>query len=415
MACAHTWKKITSISTHSGSYEIVSNIPCGKCLNCLVDKRNMYEDLCNEEALNYGAMSYVTVTYDHAHAPYVSDLHGSIRMTLVRKHYRDFLKRIRSYMDYHKIDNPLMRKDFKFLVVGEYGDGSHAPANGFSTTHRPHYHFIFFGLDYRAAAKMFRETWRAGIVKVLPVKRGCFRYVLDYMNKQLHEVDPFLTYNMNNLARPFMAHSIRFGRSLFARQWDFILSHHNCYKTKHNRLRPLPAYYTRLFHTWCYRPHEKQDKQLWIDHGYKLKHFDLRKMNDFKHELAQIREANLAYKLRSHGRANSYGFDKDLSPDDVLPNTEIDVLTDVALDGAVEYDSFVSPDFSLWLYNGSSRSYNEKFVAMQQYFSQTKDIHYVDDAGHEWCYDGQQSQFPSYKSYVSVMEDVLKYGDYVPF
>ena len=65
--------------------------------------------------------SFITLTYDDEHLPEHS--------TLVKKHFQDFLKRLRKRFSSHRIS---------FYHCGEYGDQKG----------RPHYHAILFGLDF---------------------------------------------------------------------------------------------------------------------------------------------------------------------------------------------------------------------------------------------------------------------------
>ena len=146
MACAHPFN-IYDKETR----EYIGQAPCGRCINCLVDRRNSIDDLCQEELYqrNFCA-SYLTVTYDDYHLDWRDNWHGKLVPSINKNDAVKFVKRLRSYMDYHKIDSPILQKDFRYICCAEYGaDGS-----------RPHLHFVFFGLDYRAAAKMFRECWR---------------------------------------------------------------------------------------------------------------------------------------------------------------------------------------------------------------------------------------------------------------
>lgn len=472
MACAHPWKRLVTVNRprRFGTISYEQTVPCGKCLNCVVDRRNSLEDLCHEELQNFhNAVSYVTVTYDDIHVPRKPDWTGEklCVFTLQRSDVKDFLKRIRSYMHYHKMDSILTDPKFKYVCVGEYGEKNKAMP-------RPHYHFVFFGLDYRAAAKMFRECWQLGMVKVLPVKRGCFRYVLDYLDKQLHQGDPFATYNATNRARPFMVHSRKLGWSLFYRNWKFITSHNWCYKTKHNRLRPVPSYVKRYFGAdnyklldWYRNPdiafhqseyqnfqvkqnfsnplfsndviffrqfgithlmapvdYGSQAKQSWIDRGKKLSNFSFSEYNVMRHQLAVEREASLARRLRANGRATDYGFTTD-TMDLQLPDYNDDWSVQ-ALDNdyiappseKIGYNiSHVSTLFGL-LPDKSASNYNSCRASLRaalDYVRDTKNIHYHDENGNFWCYDGQQDMYPSYKDFWSVCADYAKYGDVVGF
>lgn len=92
------------------------------------------------EAQLHEENSFVTLTYDEAHLPYGG--------TLVKKHFVDFMKRLR---------RPYAARKVRYLMCGEYGDAcricrrperrcicpGYIPGPG-----RPHYHALLFGLSF---------------------------------------------------------------------------------------------------------------------------------------------------------------------------------------------------------------------------------------------------------------------------
>ena len=78
-------------------------------------------------------------TYDDEHAVRLArNVDDRIVLTVRKKDVQNFFKRVRSYIKYHKIDDPRCQKDFKVIWCSEYGD----------KRQRPHFHFIAFGLDF---------------------------------------------------------------------------------------------------------------------------------------------------------------------------------------------------------------------------------------------------------------------------
>lgn len=287
MSCANPWKLFDK-----RTQEFIGYVPCGRCVNCLVDSRNCYEDLCNEELYqrNYCA-SYLTVTYDDYHLDWRNDWHGHLIPSIKKSDATNFIKRIRSYMDYHNINNPLLNRDFRYIVAAEYG----------GETHRPHLHFVFFGLDYRVADKMFRQCWQYGQQKLLPVKNGCFRYVINYMFKQVKTIaNPRKCYNSYNRERPFFHHSARLGRTLFQRQLDFIKTHDWQYKSRKGVIRPLPSYIRRRYGLVSAESHLEEKKNYWSNY-IRQKPFSLKEYNILKRKIAKSREKNLINQFLNDG------------------------------------------------------------------------------------------------------------------
>lgn len=134
-------------------------VPCGHCLVCRLSYQTMAIDRMFCEWSLHDVSAFVTFTYDDSHLKYNN---GSFNPTLSKLD-------VKSYLD--KIRRKLKGVYFAYYLAGEYGD----------KLGRPHYHAIFFGLDYQAHSKFFRDSWPHGSVKVLPVQPTAFRYVAKYI------------------------------------------------------------------------------------------------------------------------------------------------------------------------------------------------------------------------------------------
>lgn len=325
MACAQPFSILNPHYRDIGyykSYLKYIDVPCGWCLNCRVDKQNWLTDACYYEQKKYDYIcAFVTFTYDDIHlldhsnvskdnfytyvdednkihvAPYNSDC--PVQYSICRKDCKDFLKRLRSkinyYYDTYKIKNvDLCRKDFKVLYSMEYGD----------CFGRPHAHFVFFGLDWDFCKPFFEECWKNGFIDSKPVQSGCFEYVTKYLTKQLFGSQAKEKYDDNNLERPFVAHSLGLGKGLILEQYDYILSHNLCYKTINDTLRPIPIYYrNHFFHKRPVMNFNNQRNNM-IQAGIKsdmpcfmwknnLDRFSLKKLNEFRHEQSLLRHVQL--------------------------------------------------------------------------------------------------------------------------
>lgn len=156
MACFHpttAWKS-RDANSGTGKRPLVFNqdkaapcsktqVPCGWCRGCRIDKTREWAVRIIGETRFHSANCFVTETYD--------DLHLPERNQLCLPDVQNYLKRLRHYHTKQNIefaktlnlspeqqeqyvkDNPL-----RFYGVGEYGEG----------TQRPHYHHIFFGIDF---------------------------------------------------------------------------------------------------------------------------------------------------------------------------------------------------------------------------------------------------------------------------
>ena len=93
-------------------------VPCGKCLNCLMNKRNDWAFRLMQEYRHSKSGLFITLTY---HSKYVPD------QGVDKEHFQKFMKRLR-----HTTSQRL-----RYYGVGEYG----------TVTGRPHYHIILFNYD----------------------------------------------------------------------------------------------------------------------------------------------------------------------------------------------------------------------------------------------------------------------------
>lgn len=108
------------------------------------------------ESAYHKASTFVTLTYSDDNLPKDG--------LLVKKHFQDWLKRLRKAIAPRKI---------KYFACGEYGD----------TFNRPHYHAIIFGLS-QTDLDIVRKTWPLGFVKLGTVTKASARYVSKYLYKQ---------------------------------------------------------------------------------------------------------------------------------------------------------------------------------------------------------------------------------------
>ncbi|AXL14432.1 replication initiator protein [Microviridae sp.] len=142
-------------------------IPCGKCIGCQASRKKDWAIRMYHEAQYHEQNSFLTLTY--ANDP----------KTLHVSHVQNFLKRLRKH------------GKIRHFITGEYGE----------KTHRPHYHAIIFGADFRGGSfavddRMYGNEWLNRIwgkgdcvIGDFSMQSAC--YVAGYVNKKIADTDTF--------------------------------------------------------------------------------------------------------------------------------------------------------------------------------------------------------------------------------
>mgnify|MGYP006978485782 FL=1 len=173
-------------------------IPCGRCFCCRLDLQKRIIDRLYCAWHSHTTSAFVTFTYDDEHLV-IKD--GYYSPTLVKSHVSDYIDKIK-----HRKNIP----DFEYFICGEYGD----------SFNRPHYHALFFGLDYQLYLKFFVNSWKMGSVKVLPLSPKSFRYVSKYVVKTSPDDDAL--YFDKGIIPPFRKMSRGLGSKQFYLHKDEI-------------------------------------------------------------------------------------------------------------------------------------------------------------------------------------------------
>ena len=138
-------------------------VRCGKCEGCVKTTIMDWSFRLQQEAKRTLNVHFVTLTYDPKHVP----LTTSNLATLSKGDVQKYIKRVRKR-------NP---QPIKYMAVGEYG----------STSLRPHYHLILFGV---VTKKIITSAWSInkeviGNVHIgNDVKSGAIPYTMKYISKQ---------------------------------------------------------------------------------------------------------------------------------------------------------------------------------------------------------------------------------------
>lgn len=184
----------------------LQRVPCGRCLACRMNKSKQWSARIIGESSMHKDNCFITLTYDEEHCP----------TSLSKRDLQLFLKRFRQSIAPRKI---------RYFACGEYG----------STTGRPHYHIIVFGLGKyddvfkrSVLSKLFEgvkgfsatlDAWSVdgksiGNVFVGDVSPQSAKYVAGYvMKKQGDSYHDSIWYKEQGLIPPFVLMSRRPGIS----------------------------------------------------------------------------------------------------------------------------------------------------------------------------------------------------------
>lgn len=317
MACAHpltinnpyfTQKLCVSRSSmkFSPTNPLQFEVPCGYCLNCRVDKRNFLEDVFKYHFNNCGNGAFVTLTYSDYFVPHNSQGVPSLRKDDVSK----FIERLRKYLKRLPISDSRLNPDFKYICVGEIGGSgvtNCVGSNGRKHQYligRPHYHFLFAGLDYSCIKRILKKEWKFGIVDCGPIQKGGIRYVLKYYDKQQTKKSYQETFIDQGLEPPFKKQSFGLCSDFILSKRDEIIRLHGSYK-KGLKERPIPSYYKKVLFTSQTSSEKwlnvrKESKRILSNFKWQPENkmnYSLRELNEYKKYLARLREENLLKSL----------------------------------------------------------------------------------------------------------------------
>lgn len=193
-------------------------LPCGHCLKCRIDNRNMWTWRILAELQSCDGV-FVTLTIDD------SNLQG---LSVHKKSLQDYHKRLRKNLCGRKI---------KYFSVSEYGEE-------FS---RPHYHEILMNVSAGVplTADMgdiptIKKSWPFGFIKVEPACKSNIRYVLKYLDKM--QDDKQFKSEHPELVPPFRLISNGIGAEWIKSKGKDLLNENDEFYFD-GAWRPLPRYY----------------------------------------------------------------------------------------------------------------------------------------------------------------------------
>lgn len=201
-------------------------VPCGKCLQCRIQKRKEWAMRCLHELDNHYESVFVTLTYDDKHLP----KNGSLQ----KKELQKFFKRLRQWVWPYKI---------RYFACGEYGDEKE----------RPHYHAIIYGIGLKEEQKaIIKRCWPFcdwTVQKIADSSFGCaepdsIRYVAQYIDKKLSGEEAKKEYTDKGREPVFKVQSLGIGRCYVEKNKDQLERNESI--TMFGVKQTMPRYYLNL-------------------------------------------------------------------------------------------------------------------------------------------------------------------------
>lgn len=152
--------------------------PCGQCIDCRLNRSRIWAIRCMHEAQSNEHNCVVTLTYADEHLP--------ANRSIVPDDAVDFMKRLRSRVDYDRREIYGPWKPIKTYGCAEYGE----------KFGRPHYHIILFNHAFKDAkpygptpgyytSALLDEVWGKGRTQVMDLTFDSAAYVARYVMKKL--------------------------------------------------------------------------------------------------------------------------------------------------------------------------------------------------------------------------------------
>ena len=226
-----TGKRGITFNRSQGVADMELSIPCGKCMGCRIRKSVEWALRCVHETQMYESNCFITLTYDDDHLP----ADGSLK----KKHFQDFMKRLRQKVSPRKI---------RYFMCGEYG----------SELQRPHYHALIFNYDFPDkepfkysnnsvlyTSSQLSELWPFGFVTIGEANYTTASYCARYTLKKIFGDDADAHYN--GKTPEYCQMSLRPGLG-----YDYCIKYYDELKQNdsivmNGREYPLPRYYDFVF------------------------------------------------------------------------------------------------------------------------------------------------------------------------
>lgn len=221
-------------NVRDGYKDLEVKVPCGRCIGCRLEYSRQWAIRCVHEAQLYDRNSFITLTYNDENLP--SD--GSLK----KKHFQDFMKRLRKELDKQGIK-------IRYYHCGEYGE----------QLMRPHYHAIIFGYDFpdrklftvRRGVRLYRSEmlerlWPFGFSTVGDVTFESAAYVARYVLKKVNGDKAEEHYQGKQPEYTTMSRRPGIGHDWLLKYKDDVYNYDYVVIRNNIKCRP-PKYYDQIF------------------------------------------------------------------------------------------------------------------------------------------------------------------------
>lgn len=234
-------------------------LPCGHCTGCKMQNASSWANRMEMELPYHENAWFLTLTYDNEHVPWsynqglgVNKKTGEIEIENLTLNYEDmqkFWKRLRRYIEYHKMGiGKLM-----YFQAGEYG----------GKTHRPHYHAIVYDLpieqkDLKVYKKRngsvyynvewLSKLWGMGHVVIAQAEWKAMAYTARYTTKKIYGHDAKRYYEELGVLpeRCMMSKNPAIGEKYYQDHKEEIYTKDEIQLKNGKRCKP-PRYFDKLF------------------------------------------------------------------------------------------------------------------------------------------------------------------------
>lgn len=230
-------------------------IPCGHCAGCKLYSRSSWANRMEMELAYHENAWFLTLTYDDEHIPYRYTWDtgtGEIITENYSLRYEDlqgFWKRLRRYIEYHKLGN----SKIMYYAAGEYG----------GQTHRPHYHAIVYDLPIKKEdlkvykkergnvyynCEWIKKIWGNGFVVLSAATWNSMSYTAGYTAKKVYGKEGKEFYKELGILpeRPMMSTKPAIGAAYYYDHAAEIYEKDQI-QLKNGRLVKPPRYFDKLF------------------------------------------------------------------------------------------------------------------------------------------------------------------------
>ncbi len=220
------------------------DIPCGKCIECKLDKKRQWTVRILNEAHMHKNNSYNTLTYNDKTIPikYIKNKKNIIidhKTTINKTDIIKFIKKVRKKYKPKKI---------RYFACGEYGD----------KMSRPHYHIILFNHEFKDkyevtlkdGTKIWRSDelesiWKLGNSTTGSVESDSASYVAGYVTKKITGDMAIGHYKGREPEYATMSRKPGLGRTYYEKYKQGIFSTGRVIINNNLRVSP-PVYYTNI-------------------------------------------------------------------------------------------------------------------------------------------------------------------------